>query len=112
MSRRRRDNAPAIPGERAGVRPRRAGRRRRRLVLGMVRGAFWTLVLAGVFVLGIGYGRTLSGDDELRADEVTIEQDPVPIEATLPTRTVTVTRTVRVRVPARTAAGRARATVR
>ena len=62
----------------------------------MVRGVFWTLVLSGVFILGIGYGRTLSGEDELREDSVTVSQDPVPIEATLPTKTVTVTKTVRV----------------
>jgi hypothetical protein len=78
----------------------RSRRRRRRLARGVIRVAFWTLVLAGVFILGIGYGRTLSGEDELREDQVTVEQDPVEIEATLPTKTITVTKTVR--IPART----------
>lgn len=55
---------------------------------------FWSLVLAGVFILGIGYGRTLSGEDELRDDKVTITQPRDAIEVTLPTRTVTVTKTV------------------
>lgn len=62
---------------------------------GAIRLVFWTLVLAGVFVMGIGYGRTLSGEDELREDKVTITQERDAIEATLPTRTVTVTKTVR-----------------
>lgn len=61
----------------------------------MIRFVFWTFVLAGVFVLGIGYGRTLSSEDELREDSVTITQPRDAIEATLPTRTVTVTKTVR-----------------
>lgn len=52
-------------------------------------------MLAGVFILGIGYGRTLSGEDELREDQVTINQPRDEIVATLPTRTVTVTKTVR-----------------
>jgi hypothetical protein len=73
----------------------RSRRRRRRVVRGAIRTVFWTLVLAGVFILGIGYGRTLSGEDELREDEVTITQPRDAIEATLPTRTVTVTKTVR-----------------
>ncbi len=62
---------------------------------GAIRLVFWSLVLAGVFILGLGYGRTLSGEDELREDKVTITQPRDAIEATLPTRTVTVTRTVR-----------------
>ena len=61
----------------------------------MIRTVFWAVVLAGVFILGIGYGRTLSGEDELREDKVTITQPRDAIEATLPTKTVTVTKTVR-----------------
>lgn len=68
---------------------------------------FWALVLAGVFVLGLGYGRTLGGDDELRRDEVTITSEVGTVEATLPTRTTTVTKTVT--VPASPRAGRAAA---
>lgn len=52
-------------------------------------------MLAGVFILGIGYGRTLSGEDELREDTVTITQPRDAIEATLPTKTITVTKTVK-----------------
>lgn len=100
MSRRRPDPTADLP-DRTRLRRRR---RKRRVVLGLVKGAFWTLVLAGVFILGIGYGRTLSGEDELREDRVTVAQDPVPIQATLPTKTVTVTKTVR--APARAAAPR------
>lgn len=104
MSRPRPDHSADMhDGPRSRLRTRR---RRRRLARGAVRGAFWALVLAGVFILGLGYGRTLSGEDELREDSVTVSQDPVPIEATLPTKTVTVTKTVR--VPARPA-GRANA---
>lgn len=61
-----------------------------------MRTAFWALVLAGVFIMGIGYGRTLSGEDELRSDEVTVTVPGGTITATLPTETVTVTKTVRV----------------
>jgi hypothetical protein len=79
-------------GDRSRLRSRR---RRRRLARGAIRTVFWTLVLVGVFILGIGYGKTLSGEDELRADKVTVTMDPQPVEATLPTKTVTVTKTVR-----------------
>jgi hypothetical protein len=81
----------------------RSRRRRRRVARGAVRFTFWTLVLAGVFVLGIGYGKTLSGEDELRTDEVTVSQPRGAVTATLPTRTVTVTKTVVKRVPAQQA---------
>ncbi|MCW2928678.1 MAG: hypothetical protein JWM86_2646 [Thermoleophilia bacterium] len=79
--------------DRSAVRSRR---RKRRVLRGITRMLFWGLVLAGVFVLGIGYGKTLSGEDELRSDKVTIDYDPAPVEATLPTRTETVTKTVTV----------------
>lgn len=104
MSRSRPDHSEDMyaRGDRGRLRTRR---RRRRLLRGVVRTAFWALVLAGVFILGLGYGRTLSGEDELREDKVTVEQEPVPIQATLPTKTVTVTKTKTVRVPARSAAG-------
>ncbi|MCW2973173.1 MAG: hypothetical protein JWN72_1446 [Thermoleophilia bacterium] len=73
----------------------RSRRRRRRLALGAIKSLFWLLVLAGVFVLGIGYGRTISSDDETSTRKVTLEQDAgAPITATLPTRTITVTKTV------------------
>jgi alpha-D-ribose 1-methylphosphonate 5-triphosphate synthase subunit PhnI len=66
---------------------------------GAIRMVFWAFVLAGVFVLGLGYGRTLSGEDELRSDEVTVTVARDAVTATLPTTTVTVTRTVMVRAP-------------
>jgi hypothetical protein len=72
----------------------RARRRRRRLVRVAIRTVFWAFVLAGVFVLGLGYGKTLSGEDELRTDKVTVTLEPQQVEATLPTKTVTVTKTV------------------
>jgi hypothetical protein len=75
----------------------RTRRRRRRTARALVKTTFWLLVLAGVFILGIGYGKTLSGEDELRTDEVTVGLDPVPVEATLPTKTVTVAKTVTVK---------------
>lgn len=80
---------------RSDARRLRTRRRRRRLARGAIRSLFWTLVLAGVFILGIGYGRTLSGEDELREDDVTITLPRDAIQATLPTKTVTVTKTVR-----------------
>ncbi len=78
---------------RSDARRLRSRRRRRRLVRGAIRSVFWALVLAGVFILGIGYGRTLSGEDELREDQVTVTQPRDAIQATLPTKTVTVTKT-------------------
>jgi hypothetical protein len=96
---------------RADQRRLRSRRRRRRVVRGLARTAFWTL-LVGVFVLGIGYGKTLSGEDELRSVAVTIITITAPrdaVQATLPTRTVTVTRTVpqRPKARARASAGAA-----
>lgn len=73
----------------------RKRRRRRRVVRGFARLVFWTFVLAGVFILGLGYGKTLSTEDELRDDEVTITQPRDAIQATLPTRTITVAKTVK-----------------
>ncbi|MCW2924854.1 MAG: hypothetical protein JWM98_2258 [Thermoleophilia bacterium] len=97
MSTRRRPDHAAAMGEGRGDRSRlRARRRRRRVLLGFVRLVFWALVLAGVFVLGLGYGRTLSGDDEMRSDKVTVTSDLGEVQATLPTRTETVVTTVTV----------------
>jgi len=69
-------------------------RRRRRLVRGLVRGAFWSLVLVGVFILGLGYGKTIGEDDAATGNDVTITQDRGAVVATLPTKTVTVVKTV------------------
>jgi hypothetical protein len=90
---------------RPAARRLRSRRRRRRIVAGLVRGVFWTLVLAGVFVLGLGYGRTLSSEDEMRGDEITVTVPRDAVTATLPTETVTVTRTVQARPPGGAAPG-------
>lgn len=92
---------------RADGRRLRARRRRRRLARGAVRTVFWALVLTGVFIMGIGYGRTLSGEDELRSDEVTVTVPGGTITATLPTETITVTKTVRAPAPRAGAGNRA-----
>jgi hypothetical protein len=84
---------------RAGRDRGRARRRRRRLMLGSIKTIFWAVVLVGVFILGLGYGRTLSGDDRASTRRVTIKDDLGSVEATLPTKTITVTKTVK--VPAR-----------
>ncbi|MCW2950126.1 MAG: hypothetical protein JWN41_1139 [Thermoleophilia bacterium] len=73
----------------------RARRRRRRFVLGATKVIFWALVLVGVFVLGIGFGRTVSTDDHATKRSVTLAVDAnEPVQATLPIKTVTVVRTV------------------
>lgn len=94
MSRRRPDHSGDMAA-RSDVRRIRARRRRRRILRGTVKAVFWALVLAGVFVLGLGYGRTIGAEDEQRTDEVTITVPRDAITATLPTTTVTVTTTVK-----------------
>ena len=66
-----------------------------------MRSVFWTLVLGGVFLLGIGYGKTIGGDEQASRDEVEVEIGDSRVEATLPTRTITQTRTVTVRATPR-----------
>jgi hypothetical protein len=94
---------------RTDARRLRSRRRRRGLVRGVIRVIFWTIVLAGVFILGLGYGKTLSGEDEQRSDKVTVTESRGAIVATLPTETVTVTTTVQAKPKAKqsTSAGRA-----
>lgn len=70
---------------------------------GGIRLVFWTIVLAGVFVLGLGYGRTIADDAGPDAGEVTVTVPRDAVTVTLPTETVTVTRTVR--APARGSGG-------
>lgn len=65
------------------------------MVTGLIKAVFWTCVLAGVFVLGLGYGRTLGGDEDKVSEQVTVKGETRTIEATVPERTVTVTKTVR-----------------
>ena len=106
MARRRPDHSTDMHG-RADRQRGRARRRRRRLALGAIRTVFWAIVLVGVFILGIGYGRTLSGDDRAANRRVTVKDDLGKVEATLPTKTITITRTVK---PAPRKAAKARAT--
>jgi hypothetical protein len=54
---------------------------------------FWGLVLAGVFVLGIGFGKTIGGGDSAGSKKVTVTNDRGQITQTLPTKTVTSTKT-------------------
>jgi hypothetical protein len=90
MSRRRPDHT-ADMAARGDARRLRSRRRRRRAVRGVLKTVFWVLVLAGTFVLGLGYGKTLSGEDELSTDRVTVTVPRDAVTATLPERTVTVT---------------------
>ena len=94
MSRRRPDHSGDM-ASRSDARRLRSCRRRRTVVRGVVKTAFWALVLTGVFILGLGYGKTLSGEDELRTDEVTVSVPRDAITVTLPEKTVTVTTTVK-----------------
>lgn len=82
---------------------RRRRRRRRKYVRGTIRMLMWTVVLAGVFVLGLGYGIVTSDNKNLSGDEVTISKDRGALTATQPVKTVTVTKTVikKVRVRAK-----------
>jgi hypothetical protein len=73
---------------------------------GIVRAVVWLLVLAGVFVFGIGMGRTVAGDGARgTAHAVHLVADRGVVTATLPTKTVVTTvvetKTVKVKVPAK-----------
>lgn len=74
----------------------RKRKRRRRVVRGFIKLVFWSLVLAGVFVLGLGFGKTIadgsgsSGDTE----SVTLKENRGVVTATLPVKTVVSTKTV------------------
>lgn len=93
--RRRPDHSDEMLVSASARRRGRSRRRRRKVALGAIKALFWALVLAGTFVLGLGFGRTLSGDDKALKRTVTLEQDAgAPITATLPTKTITVTKTV------------------
>lgn len=84
----------------------RKRRRRRRFVRGAVRTAFWGLVLAGVFVFGLGVGREVGADREPAGESTTIVRRVPAITATMPTQTVVETRTVTRTAPARRPAAR------
>lgn len=90
MSRRRPDHSTDMTA-RSDRNRLRSRRKRRRLARGGIKGLFWLLVMCGVFVLGIGYGRTIGGDESAVGDKVRIDREVATVEATLPTRTVTVT---------------------
>ncbi len=75
---------------RGDVRRIRARKRRRRVVRGIVKTVFWALVLAGTFVLGLGYGKTLSSEDQTSSEHVTVTAPRDAVTVTVPTQTVTV----------------------
>lgn len=83
----------------------RRRRRRRRWVGALVKGVFWLLVLAGVFVFGVGMGKELGESRTIGGEQVTIERDRGQLTYTTPTKTVVETKTVvkvkRVRVKSR-----------
>jgi hypothetical protein len=81
----------------------RRRRRRRRVVRGFVKLVFWTLVLAGVFVLGVGLGKTVGDGPSGEGSQVTLERDRGQVTATQPTTTVMRTQTVVRRAPAKAA---------
>ena len=70
MSRRRPDHSTDMTA-RSDRNRLRSRRKRRRLARGGIKGLFWLLVMCGVFVLGIGYGRTIGGDESAVGDKVT-----------------------------------------
>lgn len=84
----------------------RRRRRRRRLFRGAVKLMFWTLVLAGVFVMGIGFGKTLGGGPGGSGSQVTLEAERGQVTVTQPVTTVVQTKTVVKRAPSRQRAGR------
>jgi hypothetical protein len=61
----------------------------------VIKFVFWVCVLAGVFILGLGYGRTLSGESDRVNQRVTIAGQKRTIEGSAPAKTVTVTKTIR-----------------
>lgn len=109
--RRRPDHSDDMLVSASARRRGRSRRRRRKVALGAIKALFWALVLAGTFVLGLGFGRTLGGDDKALERKVTIEQDAgAPITATLPTKTITVTTTVAKAATAKKATAKAKTT--
>lgn len=62
----------------------RRGKRRRRLMLTALRTMFWSLILAGVFILGLGYGRIMSNDTKSSDSKVTINRKAQPVKITIP----------------------------
>ena len=97
MARRSRPRHPSTvetASNRRELRRQRARRRRLGIVRGFIKLVFWSLVLAGVFILGIGYGRTIARDAGGSGKSTTMTQDLGSVEVTLPTTTVTETVTV------------------
>ena len=80
----------------------RRRRRRRRMVRMVSRSFVWLLVLGAVFVLGVGFGRTIANDSGSKLGKtVRVTNKRGVITATLPTTTVTTTVTVTKKVKAR-----------
>lgn len=73
----------------------RKRRRRRRIVRALSRGVIWLLVVSAVFVLGVGFGRTMSTDSPQNLRKtIRVTNNRGAITATLPTTTITTTVTV------------------
>lgn len=88
------DGGPVAYAGRARTRERGRRRRRRRWVRGLTRLVFWGLVLAGVFVFGVGFGKTIGEGGTLAGESVTVVRDRGQLTATLPTKTIVETKTV------------------
>ena len=91
------DDGPEPPPSRA-VRTRdaewRKKRRRRRVVGTLLKLVFWALLLAGVFILGIGFGKISVEANSGSAREVTLNHTAPAITHTQPEKTITETKTV------------------
>lgn len=89
----KRRNGSVHGGPRAD-RAARGRRRRRRFGLRLMRAGVWMIAFAGVFVLGIGFGRIAGGAEGQDNGRVTIENRLGMVTATQPVKTVTQTKTV------------------
>ncbi len=82
----------------------RRRRRRRRAMRALSRGVIWFLVVSAVFVLGVGFGRTIASDSPQNLRKtIRVTNNRGAITATLPTTTVTTTVTVTKTVKAKPA---------
>jgi len=73
---------------------RKKKRRRRWVARTLLRLVVWALVLAAVFVFGVGFGRNATTGPAPSGDSVTIEEGRGTVTATLPVTTVIKTKTV------------------
>jgi hypothetical protein len=71
----------------------RKKRRKRRVMRFFTRFLFWGIVLVAVFVVGIGFGKTMSSDGGGNGGRVTITRDRGVVTSTQPIKTITVKKT-------------------